>query len=178
MQRISGTLDAIGPSMSHIGGMRYHYVTLTQEDGRVVNIPNVVAFTNVQSALIRILGRDEESRRVTIHSKGNLFIYALEEENGPIHSDIAAIRNTWFAAIAAAFGPLLIAAILFTAGGKQVGLFGFILGLFGFMTLAKFWNSVFIFWPGFGAKALHQRSLRPIPSDPGIPDPEAGIAQG
>jgi len=178
MQRISGTLDAFGPSISQIGGMRYSYITLTQGDGRVVNIPDIVAFTNVQSALIRILGRDEEDRRVTIHSKGNLFIYALEEENGPIHSDIAAIRTTWLASIAAAFGPLLLAALLFTSDNKQIGLFGLILGLFGFMTLAKFWNGVFIFWPGFGANALHQRSLRPVPFNPGTPEPEPGAAQG
>jgi hypothetical protein len=163
MKRISGILDAYGPSVGDLGGMRYSYITVRQDDGRVANLPGVVAYPDVQAAITRIIDRDEQDRRVTIHSKGNLLIYALEEQGGSVHSDVGLIRTMWLASFAWAFGPWLLAALLFWSGDRQLGIAGFLVSLFGFISAIKYSRGIFLFWPGFGAGALHRRSRSPLP---------------
>lgn len=161
MQQVTGILDSYGPSISHRGGMRYNYISLLQDDGRMVNIPDVVAFTNVQAAMSRILRRDADGRRVTIHAEGGDFIYALEEEDGPIHSDIGTIRHLWVWSILYAFSPMLLAVALFSSGNKQLGVGGIVFFLFGLISLIKYSGSVLFFWPAIESAALERRARMP-----------------
>jgi len=163
VKRISGILEGYGPSISHRGGMKYNYITLRQDNGKIVNVPAITAYRNVEAALSRLLQRPEEGRRVTLHLKGYLLIYALEEQGGPIHSDIDLIRSSWRVSLGLTFGLLIVAAVLIAFsvatgdnGSAQAGFILFLVGLFPFF---KYSGSVAHFWPGPGTAALHRRSL-------------------
>ena len=163
MRRVSGILEGYGPSNSCRGGMIFNYISLRQDDGKVLNVPNIIAYRNVEAALSRLLQRSEEGRRVTLHLKGHLLIYALEEQDGPIHSDIDLIRSSWRISLGRTFGLLIVAAALIAfsvaTGDNGTAQAGFILFLVGLFPFFKFGGNVGHFWPGPGTTALHRRSL-------------------
>lgn len=163
MRKVTGILEAYGPSVSHRGGMKYNYITVRQDHGRVVNITDVIAFRNVEAAMGRLLQRPEDCRHVTFHLKRDLFVYALEEQGGAVRSDIEHIRTAWLTSIVLTFGLMVIAVALTVVGitfdAKGVGQVGVILFVFSVFPLFMFSGGVSLFWPSQDAAALHRRSL-------------------
>jgi len=156
MQSITGIYKGHGAGVFHWGGIRYEYIRIKQDDGRVINVPKVTAYTNVQSALDHLNEVDQDCR-ITLHADGYL-VYAVEAADGTIYSDYNTIRTAWLSSLAHAFGPWVVAFFLFASGDDTLGIGGIILLLLGIITLIKYWRGTIIFKPSKKAKRLLSRA--------------------
>jgi hypothetical protein len=151
MRTIEGTLESYGPSVEALGGMRYSYIRIRHDNGQVTNVANIIAFTNVVAELERLIGEDD--RKIKLHCKGRLFIYALEHEGG-LATNYSLILNTWLTCLFWTFGPLLFGLLLLTTGDHTLKLGGVMVLLIGIYTFVKWLTGCILFWPSSQAGLL------------------------
>lgn len=154
MRTFEGTLEALGPSVEN-GGMRYGYIRIRKDDGRIENIPNIIAFTNVDAELRHII--DSDDRRITLYTKGYTYIYALEHD-GNLVSDYKSIFSGWLFLMFKTFGFLGIAILLLMSGDKSMGVGGIVFGLAGMIMFLQNIGSTTTLWPDFSAGNLTPRN--------------------
>ncbi|WP_112664030.1 hypothetical protein [Microvirga flavescens] len=148
MRTIEGTLESYGPSVEALGGMRYSYVRISHDNGRITNVANIIAFTNVAAELNHLI--DQENRRIKLHCKGGLFIYALEHD-GVIISDYNLIFNAWLTSLFWTFGPFTLGVVLVMSRDQTLALGGIAALLIGCITFIKWFAGCILFWPSFQA---------------------------
>ncbi|MDG2570715.1 hypothetical protein P7L87_24475 [Vibrio parahaemolyticus] len=154
MKHVKGTLEAYGPSVEKDGGMRYSFIRIKQDDGRIVNISDHIAFKEVESQLTYVLA--QENREIALHYKPLVKkIYAIEYD-GHVYSDAKQFKKTW--AVSLAIGIALpVILLLFFSGGKEGAKYAVLSGLF-FVPLSIFaWFEAIRYWPSKAARQLDQK---------------------
>ncbi len=159
MRTIEGTLESYGASVEALGGMRYSYIRIRHNNGQITNLANIIAFTNVVAELERLIEQDD--RKIKLHCKGRLFIYALEHDGG-IATDYSLILNTWLTCMFWTFGPLFFGLLLLTTGDQTLKLGGIMVLLLGGITFIRWFTGCILFWPSSQAGLLPSSTNRAI----------------
>jgi hypothetical protein len=154
MKLVKGTLEAYGPSVEKDGGMRYSFIRIKQDDGRVVNISDHIAYKEVQSQLTYVLAQD--NRQIVLHHKPFVKkIYAIEYD-GHVYSDASQFKRIWTASLAVGIALPVLLLLLFS-GGKEGAKYAVLSGLF-FVPLSIFaWFEAIRYWPSKAARRLDQK---------------------